>query len=476
MLQSGNTEPEIKRRYAQALVDAGHYTAAINTLTNLEQECEKSTNEHELTEARGLLGRVYKQIYVDATTLEIKPGIFVESALKNSFDFYKNTYTEKNSRVWHGINTVAIWHRAKKDKIDLPLTDIDKITSDILSTVSDPKSDDIWSMATAAEACVASNDFRTALKWLNSYVDDTHVRSNRSDAFEVGSTLRQFEEVWQLDNNNPEQSRVLQVLRAALLRLKGGNITSDNPQSDIKIIDDLLNDKSFEGIFGEERFKNLKWLRTGFERAKCVCKFNDQFGDTFGTGFLVRSKDLHLSIDNEWVVLTNSHVISNDEREQRGDPKAHPPEKVRIQFEAGNEPEREFAIDRIIATSPREKLDFSVLTLTEHGDFSDPYPVAENLPLLNDEQRIYVIGHPRGGQLSFSLYDNKLIDYEVPKVHYRSPTLGGSSGSPVFNQEWGLIGLHHAGGTDVRKLNGQAGTYPANEGLWIKSIISAINR
>ena len=40
--------------------------------------------------------------------------------------------------------------------------------------------------------------------------------------------------------------------------------------------------------------------------------------------------------------------LTVSEREQRGDPKAHPPENVRIQFEAGTEPEREFPIDRHI--------------------------------------------------------------------------------------------------------------------------------
>jgi len=476
MIQSGSTEAEIQKRYAQALIDSGHYTAAISILLNLEQECEKNTNEHELSEARGLLGRVYKQIYIDATTTDNEPGKFAKDALKRSFFYYNKTYAENSHRTWHGINSVAIWHRAKKDNIILPSTDASKITSEILNSISDPNSTDMWSMATAAEAHIASNDYLSALKWLNSYLDDTHVHNNRSDAFEVGSTLRQFEEVWQLDNNDPEQSRVLQVLRAALLRLNGGSITSANPQGDIKVIDDILTNKSYEGIFGEERFKNLQWLRTGFERAKCVCKFTDQFDETFGTGFLVRSKDLQLSIDDDWVILTNSHVISNEEREQRGNPKARPPENVLVQFEACVNPERKFKIDRILKSSPRELLDFSVLTLSEHVDFSDPYPVADNLPLLEDNQRIYIIGHPRGGQLSFSLYDNMIIDYETPKIHYRSPTLGGSSGSPVFNQEWGLIGLHHAGGTGVGKLNGKPGTYSANEGVWIKSIISAINQ
>ena len=108
-------------------------------------------------------------------------------------------------------------------------------------------------------------------------------------------------------------------------------------------------------------------------------------------------------------------------------------------------------------------------------DSAIPYPVAKKLPRVDEEQRIYLIGHPQGGNLSFSLYDNKLLDHESPLIHYRSPSLGGSSGSPVFNQVWKLIGLHHAGGTKIKKLKGEVGTYEANEGLWISSIIKDID-
>ena len=72
-------------------------------------------------------------------------------------------------------------------------------------------------------------------------------------------------------------------------------------------------------------------------------------------------------------------------------------------------------------------------------------------------------------QLSFQ--DNILLDHQDPKIHYRTPTEGGSSGSPVFNQQWELIGLHHAGSAEMNCLNGKPGFYEANEGMWIQTII-----
>jgi V8-like Glu-specific endopeptidase len=58
-------------------------------------------------------------------------------------------------------------------------------------------------------------------------------------------------------------------------------------------------------------------------------------------------------------------------------------------------------------------------------------------------------------------------------VHYRTPTEGGSSGSPVFDEEgWTVVALHHAGRRDMPRLDGK-GTYEANEGIQIHAIQQA---
>jgi V8-like Glu-specific endopeptidase len=100
-----------------------------------------------------------------------------------------------------------------------------------------------------------------------------------------------------------------------------------------------------------------------------------------------------------------------------------------------------------------------------------PVPVAAALPLADGKQRAYIIGHPRGRKLSFSIHDNFLLDHDERVLHYRSPTEPGSSGSPVFNDDWELIGLHHRGSNHLRRLHGAEGSYPANEGIWIQAIL-----
>ncbi len=80
-------------------------------------------------------------------------------------------------------------------------------------------------------------------------------------------------------------------------------------------------------------------------------------------------------------------------------------------------------------------------------------------------QRIYVMGHPKGGELAVSIYDNSLVAYENPYVHYRSPTEGGSSGSPVFTRKWNLFAVHH------RALKGEQ----VNEGVLLEPIKEALS-
>ena len=64
LIRLGNEEPVVRRQYAQALVDQGQAMAALDMLSGLVRSTRPGTKEH--GEALGLIGRVYKQIYMDA--------------------------------------------------------------------------------------------------------------------------------------------------------------------------------------------------------------------------------------------------------------------------------------------------------------------------------------------------------------------------------------------------------------------------
>ncbi len=474
---------KVRRRYTQALIDGGQLSAALDVLAALERDCEVHDAAYELVEVRGLIGRARKQFYMDFAVdpEHAKPTLQHKQSLADAVTAYGASYELDQTYIWHGINTVALVARAGRDRVPLrgKKWSPKQTAQDILSLIArkeknkNPKDRaNLWDFATAAESCLALGKYGDALKWVTRYTDD----SQAADAFEYASTLRQFEEVWQLDNSKANQAKILQLLRAALLQKDGGKIELRDPVQEVKNAEKLATDVQFEKVLGQDRYKTYRWYVTGLERSTSVAKVHDRVGNGVGTGFLVKGPDIHPSMTQDWVFVTNAHVISDDPAEQSASPPSLAPEDATVIFEAGPDAGKEFAVDRLLFTSKRTELDCTVVALAQSPSFDKPFRIAKSLPRINPErsQRVYVIGHPKGGRLSFSLHDNVLLDHEVPKVHYRAPTEGGSSGSPVFNANWDLVALHHSGGESMPKLNNQPGVYGANEGIAIQSILQAI--
>lgn len=64
------------------------------------------------------------------------------------------------------------------------------------------------------------------------------------------------------------------------------------------------------------------------------------------------------------------------------------------------------------------------------------------------------------------MQDNQVVNVGDPYVHYRTPTDPGSSGSPVFNQKWELVALHHASSSALS----------ANEGVRMDRLLEAMRK
>jgi hypothetical protein len=80
---------------------------------------------------------------------------------------------------------------------------------------------------------------------------------------------------------------------------------------------------------------------------------------------------------------------------------------------------------------------------------------------------VSIIQHPMGGLKQVCLTDNKVAAVFGNLVQYSTDTEPGSSGSPVFDQNWQIVALHHRGGN----LEGPDGTkYFSNEGISIAAV------
>jgi endonuclease G, mitochondrial len=200
-----------------------------------------------------------------------------------------------------------------------------------------------------------------------------------------------------------------------------------------------------------------------------------------GTGFLVAPR----------LLLTNNHVLSD----------ARLAGEAVIEFDCDpGTPDARFVL---VATAPHrlfvtdEHLDFSLVALEDLPDGRAPGDefgwnelIARQGKIVTGEP-VNVVGHPMGRTKEVSLRNNRLSNQLEHFLHYETDTEPGSSGSPVFNDAWEVVALHHAGvpSTDpegrVLKANGQlwhrsegdqAIDWVANEGTRVSVLLDHLSR
>ena len=208
----------------------------------------------------------------------------------------------------------------------------------------------------------------------------------------------------------------------------------------------------YEKVVGLNNLLSIAWLSQGLTLAGAVARVVLPSGP--GSGFLI-APDL---------LLTNNHVL----------PSAESAAEAQIQFNYQNnwagvlQPTRTFVTDGSQFRTSVE-LDYSIVRVVgSPGDIYGYVDLAARAdPSVNDF--VTVIQHPNGGPKQICLTDNKVSAVFDHKLQYATDTEPGSSGSPVFNQSWQIVGLHHAGGG----LAGPDGNkYFTNEGIVITSVIA----
>lgn len=463
VIRSKQSSPQIRRQMAQAYIDLGQPAPAKFLLEKLIADPATPASEHD--EAWGLIGRWHKQAYVDVENLfhEGRPA-----DLDKAIEAYEKAYqANPDVNYWQGINTAALLNRrgdvAAAARIARCVLDaLEK--KERSSTESSPPA---WDVATRMEACVALGRRDDAVKAAEEY-----VRSADVNAFALEGTRRQMEEVWKLTDVTEPGSRILPLLRGALLQRKSGGIRIQ--ASAVR--------NEFAGLekrLGPEGSQPLSWLKLAFDRCKAVARI-EKGGKGVGTGWLVASSDFFKDRPkSEMLLLTNAHVVAT--RELRDRMPATPPflaEDVRANFRSSGAGETSRGIKQVLWDSPVRECDASFLILESIPPDVAPIPLCPFAAEMKDPApRMYIIGHPGGRDTEISLYDNQLIACNETRLHYRTPTEEGSSGSPVFEpNNWSAVALHHSGKTTMSALDGSGKTYPANEGIPILAIQQATKR
>jgi endonuclease G len=222
-----------------------------------------------------------------------------------------------------------------------------------------------------------------------------------------------------------------------------------------------------ERVFGTVDFIGVAFLERGARAAHGVARVAFRDGRPLGTGFMISDR----------LFITNNHVIGG-----AGDTPG-----LAIEFDYERDvggsvrtPSR-FAIDTnaFFFTEERDDLDFTVIAIGPKLD--GPKSLADfgwcALSGASDKHALgevaNIIQHPDGRFKEAVLRENRLVSRLDTVLHYVADTEPGSSGSPVFNNEWQVIALHHWGSPWRQKVDEQGRPIQTsvNEGIRISAIV-----
>jgi hypothetical protein len=462
------------RQKVMQLFQDGRYGDAVTKLQAQIEAFPHGTSDW--AELQGLLGRAYKEIFIESQRNPDAAFLDSEIALQHAIDSYRQAF-EALGTVWPGLNLLALSVLAQEaGYANLAQVNPAALTRRLLEEMdrTPPSQRDNFYHATMMELRLAVGDWDTAEQHLHSFIEDTSTTASL-----LRSAIRQLTDVWRLEQKGDRGRGFVTAMQAALIAIPGARLdlfedatrTLSEPQP---------HDEQLKKILGADGIVKYEWLQKALTTARAVCVISDGVRGRMGTGFLVGGGDFDLDVD-EPLVMTTAHVFDDA---PHGAGPSH--RDARVTFQAVDE-HRSYAVAELVWNS--RKLDACLLRLDKPVLDILPLQLAKNLPSPGPSlhPRVYVIGHPGGRDLAFSIQDNELLDHEGPpsgtppdpavvRLHYRAPTEPGSAGSPVFESSaWRVIALHHAGG-NLRRLNGQTGTHQANEGIWIQSIAQAVRQ
>ncbi|MFN2208532.1 MAG: trypsin-like serine peptidase, partial [Candidatus Promineifilaceae bacterium] len=163
----------------------------------------------------------------------------------------------------------------------------------------------------------------------------------------------------------------------------------------------------------------------------------------YGTGWILGSA--------RKVLITNNHVLPLREA-ARGAMIEFGYERTfyhgtRARYNTKLRPDHLFLTDPNMAFGG---LDYTVVALSRPAPEEFGYLDAFQGITANNALNIYIVQHPGGSGKAYVLNHNSKVNLPDRYVTYVSDTLEGSSGSPLFNDEGDLVGIHHLGNYEAK--------------------------
>jgi V8-like Glu-specific endopeptidase len=281
-----------------------------------------------------------------------------------------------------------------------------------------------------------------------------------------------------LDRLNNDYDLKIQTVREV------ASVQSHAPDIDVAVEDESSLEQVIHSV---DNFLDVNFLLGAIYCSYAVGSIETYGGEPLGTGFLVGP---------DWL-LTNFHVLDSK----------HIVDGSHVRFNYVQQPlgggmpaGQYYKMDpSFYETSPDNLLDYALVRLTDQplkDKFSEDIKPTDSFldlvlkgkhrgylrissqPTLSND-RINIIQHPQGGPKKVVMTQNRVVAIveERHRIQYLADTMDGSSGSPVLNQNWEVVALHHSGGPWPRDnvvdsvIRSVQGHMKINEGIAINSIV-----
>ena len=195
--------------------------------------------------------------------------------------------------------------------------------------------------------------------------------------------------------------------------------------------------RALERVLNTNDLMGLRFFEQGLRVASAVARVHirGERGEAqgYGTGFLVSPR----------LLLTNHHVL----------PSAASAKRSLAEFNYQESAAGEIQASEVFTLAPSElflcdsELDYALVAVAPEPGLAAYgwLPLIADLGKLLVGETVNIIQHPNGEPKQLAIRNNQVVDELELFLHYQTDTDPGSSGSPVFNDQWEVVALHHSG-------------------------------
>lgn len=245
----------------------------------------------------------------------------------------------------------------------------------------------------------------------------------------------------------------------------------------------LVETVGLERVIGRADFMGIGFVELALAVSRFVGRVHVRSSRTrtagFGTGFMVSPR----------LLMTNNHVLPSQELAVFSE----------IEFDYQQDrvgrllPVQTYGLDPQTFFLTDSTLDYTLVAVRDRSAAGIELKRYGWLRLIGEQGKallgdpLNIIQHPNGEPKQIVLRSNELVDLFDHFAHYVTDTEPGSSGSPVLNDQWEVVALHHQGVPKIENgqliardgsvwdgVDGDDLQWVANEGVRVSSLVEDI--